>query len=280
MKERLEDIIRSSAGEQRRRYRPSGDLASRVEARRRQRAARRMTLAGVGVAAIVVVIGFAATRQYDDSDLDVAASSSIAEESTTSSTVPPSSTAPVVRPTSPPEIAGSNTTTAPTTTPLDPATPAPYAAADESVWPYGQFGNVPQLAAEGVRGTGCGSSGQLGERLPDGLFAGYVTGYDANHVAIDVVCVYAVPDAASLPNPSASVVSDAPGYVVVNNNTRSRTVPMDPAIVLRVGVRGAGGECVDGRSTTQWTDVPSDRQVWMRIHGGRATWLLADCPPT
>jgi hypothetical protein len=282
VKERLEDIIRRSAGEQRSRYRPSGDLGARVEARRRQRAARRLASAGVGVAAIVVVIGFAATRQLGESDLDVAASTTVARAATTSTTAPPPSStmAPVVPATSPSEVTVSNTTTPPTAAPLNSATPAPYAAADGSVWPYGQFWNVPQLGAEArVRGTGCGSVGQLGDRLPDGLFAGYITGYDANHVAIDVACIYAVPDVASLPNPAATVVSAGADYVVVNNNTRSRTVPMDPAIELRVGIRDAGGECVDGRSTTQWTDIPSDRQVWMRIHDGRATWVLADCPP-
>ena len=43
------------------------------------------------------------------------------------------------------------------------------------LWPYGPFWNVPQLGSEPVRGTGCGSQGQIGDVIPDGLWAGYVT---------------------------------------------------------------------------------------------------------
>lgn len=281
MNERLEDIIRRSADEQAKRYRPSSDLAARVEHRRRQRAARRMTAAGVGMAAIVGIIGFAATRQTGPTDLGVAESTTsllptttAVRPSTPTSTTPtalPSSTAPGA--TAP--QAGAPPTTAP---PLNPATPPPYPAAGGTVWPYGQFWNVPQLGNEGsVRGTGCGSAGGMGNVIPDGLFAGFVTGHDDNNVSIDVLCVFAVPDASALPSDGATVVADTPNYVIVNNNTRARTMPMDPAIVLRLGIRDAADNCVDGTPTDQWSDITSDRQAWVRIHQGRVTWVFADC---
>ena len=170
-------------------------------------------------------------------------------------------------------------TNPPTTPPLNPSTPGAYAGADGSVWPYGEFWNVPQLGHEAVRGTGCGStsSDAIGEVVPDGLWAGFVAGHTDAAVSIDLLCVYPVAGAAALPNPSSNVVLDQPGYVVVNNSTRARTMPMDAAIVLRLGVRDAAGRCVDGTSTTQWADVPTDRQVWLRIHNGAVTWIFANC---
>jgi hypothetical protein len=305
MTERLEDLIRRSAGEQRRRYRPTSDIPARVEARRRQRAARRLTAAGIGVAAIIGVIGFAATRSLGDGDIDVAASTSfdqtastVAQESADWATTVPSTT-------SPPEVATApdvtsttpvltpTTTKAPqsplqqtsaatagtTATSLHPDTPPAFAGGDGSVWPYGEFWNVPELGAErDVRGTGCGSSGEIGDVIPDGLFAGYITGHDDSTVSIDLLCIFAVPDVSALPSPGATVVSAAPTYVIVNNNTRSRTMPMDDDIVLRLGVR-SGDQCVDGVATNQWGEIPADRQVWFRIHHGRVTWVFADCPP-
>jgi hypothetical protein len=290
MNDRLEDLIRRSADEQGQRYRPTADIAARVMQRRRQRAARRLTAAGIGIAAIVGVVGFAATRNTGSTDIDVAASTSpVAPAATTlapapstaatteavtagaSTSSPPTSTIPATAPTTNPPPS-----TAP---PLHPDTPPAYAAAGGAVWPYGQFWNVPQLGQENrVRGTGCGSTGEIGDVIPDGLFAGLVTGHDANNVSIDVVCVYDVPDATALPA-GATIIAGAPGYVVVNNSTRPRTMPMDQDIVLRLGVRDAADNCVDGTTTTQWSAIPADRQVWVRIHQGRVTWVFADCQP-
>ncbi len=55
--------------------------------------------------------------------------------------------------------------------------PLPPAVVDprSPIWPYGPFWNVPQLGSEPVRGSGCGSQGQIGDVIPDGLWAGYVT---------------------------------------------------------------------------------------------------------
>ena len=280
MNDRLEDLIRRSADEQGRRYRPSNDLAARVNQRRRQRAARRMTAAGVGMAAIVGVIGFAATRNTASTDVAASTTSTVAQA--TSTTVQPATTTsatPAGSPTSTTATTAVQTSPPPSTAPpLHSATPAPYASAGGTVWPYGQFWNVPQLGHEGsVRGTGCGSAGDIGDVIPDGLFAGFITGHDANNVAIDLLCVFAVPDASALPSGGATVVAEAPNYVIVNNSTRGRTMPMDQRIVLRLGVHDAGN-CVDGTTTTQWSDIPADRQVWVRIHEGRVTWVFADCP--
>ena len=38
---------------------------------------------------------------------------------------------------------------------------------------YPSFRDVPQLGVEPVRGSGCGASGDLGDVIPDGLWAGY-----------------------------------------------------------------------------------------------------------
>ena len=270
MNERLEDLIRRSAHEQARRYRPGSDLEARVEHRRRQRAARRMTAAGVAMAAVVGVIGFAATRDTGRSDLEVAAPSTSIGASPTTAPAPASTALTALAP---------STSPAPTTPPtLNPATPAPYPSSDGTVWPYGQFWNVPQLGNEGsVRGTGCGSSGGIGDVIPDGLFAGFVTGHDASNVSIDLLCIFAVRDASALPSDRATVIADRPNYVIVNNNTRSRTMPMDVAIVVRLGVRDAADSCVDGTPAAQWSEVTPDRQVWVRIHAGRVTWVFAEC---
>ena len=78
---------------------------------------------------------------------------------------------------------------------------------------------------------------------------------------------------------TGTLLTDTPDYLIVNNATRVRYVPVDPGIVLRLAERDANGRCVDARSTTQWADLPDDRQTWVRIHGGRVTWIIADCPP-
>ena len=119
-----------------------------------------------------------------------------------------------------------------------------------------------------MRGTGCGSSGGIGDVIPDGLFAGFVTGHDASNVSIDLLCIYAVATPRRCRATGRRSSLDRPDYVIVNNNTRARTMPMDVAIVVRLGVRDAADSCVDGTPAAQWSEVTPDRQVWVRIHDG------------
>lgn len=305
----LEDRIRSSARGQVSRYHPTEDLIPRIEHRRRQRAARRITASGI-VAVVVFGGGFAALDSLRDRDarspvaestvvtrvddavddtvgstLDTVGSTigTVSPEPTTTRPEPTttSATVSIAATTVPQQIAGPPPQTSPPpTVPNDANVAAPTANADGSVWTYGEFWNVPSLGSEPVRGSGCGSSGQIGDQIPDGLWAGFITGVNGDVVSIDPVCIYSGAAAQqTMTSGSAVILNSDPNYLIVNNQTRARAMRMDPSIVLRIGVRDGGGRCVDGTTTTQWSDIPADRQVWVRIHSGRVTWVFADCPP-
>jgi hypothetical protein len=283
----VEDQIRFSAREQAHRYRPAGNLGHQIERRRRQRVARRVAATGTCVAILFGAGALLVANRLDgDRGLGPAAPATVSAPPTSAPGAGggaiTTTTAQVAATTAPPASAAPPSTarqspTSPTAPPLNPSTPAAYAAADGAVWPFGEFWNVPQLGAEAVRGTGCGSTNSLPETIPDGLWAGYVTGHTDTTVSIDLLCIYAVANAGALPSDSAHVVLDAPDYVVVNNSTRSRTMPMDSRIVLRLATRDGAGRCVDGESTQQWTDIAADQQVWVRIHQGAVTWIFAEC---
>lgn len=280
----LEDLISSSAGEQAKRYRPTGDLIARAGRLRRQRASRRVAV--TAVAAGVVMLGGALllTDPLGGSGRNVPAAQptppaavDTTEAAATVDSEAPTTTTATTDPASTSTTAPATVATPPPTT-LHPATPPAQASAGDPVWTFGEFWNVPQLGDENrVRGTGCGSSKAIPDVIPDGLWAAYITGNDDAHVGIDLLCIYAVPSAAALPNPDATVVVDQPDYVIVNNQARARAMPMDPGIVLRLGVRTDEGTCLDGIAADQWADIPPDRQVWVRIHEGRVTWVFADC---
>jgi hypothetical protein len=284
----LEDRIRSSAAGQGNRYRPQGDLLARVEHRRRQRAARRMT--ATTVAAVVLFGGGAlALSRLDDrgGDTDVAGStiaSVVSSESPTTVQAPTSSTA--VATTAPPPTTTSTAVTVPVATvpavsvASDANVPSPTVRPDGTTG-LSEFWNVPRYGSEPVRGSGCGSNGQLGDTIPDGLWAGFIVDDGSDGiVGIDVLCVYAgAAGDAVITSGSGTVLTTTPDYVIVNNSTRVRFMPMDADVALRLGARDAAGRCLDSRSTTSWSDIPADRQTWIRIHGGRITWIIADCPP-
>ena len=153
----------------------------------------------------------------------------------------------------------------------------PPAVADPSaaIWPYGPFWNVPQLGSEPVRGTGCGSQGQVGDVIPDGLWAGFVTNEATRRSAIDLLCVYSGAAAQHvISEGTANIVNDEPDYLVVNNNTRVRSAPAAPGIVLRDS-SPVDGECVENVAAAH-TPQPA-RQAWVRIDGGQVTWILWGC---
>ena len=280
----LEDQIRRSASRQAGRYQQASTLGVRVEQRRRQRAARRAAAVGVAGALLLGAGALAVVSQIDNrGEITPAAPNATIAPSTAAVTTVAS--------------AGDDSTTATYRNDLaagsghssaDAADHSPAASLDagrlrrRSTGRCGRSAssrNVPQLGHEAVRGTGCGSTSTdaIAEVVPDGLWAGFVAGHTDSAVSIDLLCVYPVASASALPNPSSNVVLDQPGYVIVNNSTRTRTMPMDAAIALRLGVRDAAGRCVDGTPTTQWADIPADRQVWLRIHNGAVTWVFANC---
>lgn len=293
----LEDRIRASAQAQVGRYRPADDLVPRIESRRRQRVARRITASGV--AAVVLFGGgfLALDSVRDRNESPVAGPSVVTSQDETLDPVTSTADTTAPTPTTTPRPATTSVTApqAPTTTtpqqiggpPQQTAPPAPNDAnvanptanADGSVWTYGEFWNVPQLGREAVRGSGCGSSGEIGDQIPDGLWAAFISGVSGDVVSIDLLCIYFGALAQqTLSAGSAVMLNSDPNYLIVNNSTRARAMRMDSAIALRIGVRNAANQCIDGTTTTQWTDIPADRQVWVRIHDGRVTWVFADCP--
>ena len=143
------------------------------------------------------------------------------------------------------------------------------------IWPYGPFWNVPQLGSEPVRGSGCGSQGQIDDIIPDGLWAGYVTNETTPAVDIDLLCIFTGAAAQHVVNEAtATIVNDEPDYLIVNNSTRTRSMPAAPWIALFDSVV-SDGECVGGVVGPHNPDPP--RQAWVRIDGGQVTWILWGC---
>jgi hypothetical protein len=166
--------------------------------------------------------------------------------------------------------------------PLPPAYPD-YSNGYGQVWPYGQFWNVPQIGSEPVRGSGCGSEGQIGGTIPDGLWAVFVDGYDDNAGGfwVDLLCIYQGQAAqAVLAQGNATIINNEPDYLVVNNNTQTRFVP-DGLAAFVVGTTDPSGQCVEGDhlSPEQLDLVGANRtrQAWLRISGGVATWIFYGC---
>lgn len=280
MNRRIEDLIRSSARAQGDRYRAEGDLVARVTHRRRQRAARRVAATGAAAGVLMVGAALLLTGPLGDADRTVPRAVATTPAEIVDTTAPAETVSSVTTP-GPTTTPGPDTTVAPTAPPttLHPSTPPAYAPQGGTFWPFGAFWDVPKLGDEGVRGTGCGARGDLGPTIPDGLWSAFVAGHSADIVNVDLACIYAVPSAESLSQPSLNVVLDEPQYVIVNNTTQVRPTPMDPQIKLYLADRNETGECVYSRETGLWDDIPPDRQVWLRIHNGSVTWVFAGCPP-
>ena len=73
---------------------------------------------------------------------------------------------------------------------------------------------------------------------------------------------------------TANIVNNEPDYVVVNNNTRLRSAPAAPGIVLRDSAV-VDGECVENTAAAH--NPEPARQAWVRIDGGQVTWILWGC---
>ncbi len=180
-----------------------------------------------------------------------------------------------------------STVPAATTVPLPPATDAPATTAASAgcnacapnyafPWPY--FA-VPQLGSEPVRGTGCGSKGQIGEVIPDGVWDGHISISGAT-LKIDLQCVYygasAQPFIDQCAAESGGECFDAdPAFFIINNNTRLRTVPLSSSFRRRY----ATTSCTDpGPGSHQSPGVgQADFDSWIVIEGGQATFALTSC---
>jgi hypothetical protein len=162
----------------------------------------------------------------------------------------------------------------------------------QSFWPYGEFWNVPQLGAEPVRGSGCGGSGQIGDRIPDGLWAGRVGIDPANpgEVWVNLLCIYygqsaqAVRDAGT-----ANIVHDEPDYLIVDNNEQARVLT-NHIMAIAASQADPSGRCAPAGmmlspgpgeylpGAAGWLGVdPSGLQAWIRVDDGAATWLVYGC---
>jgi hypothetical protein len=143
-------------------------------------------------------------------------------------------------------------------------------------FPFASFYDVSQLGGEPVRGSGCGGTGQLGDTIPDGWWAGFATFASDNNVDIDVVCVFSGASAqAVLAEGTATILSDDPDFLVVNNNTRVRTMPNAPDVVTSNSMMAADGRCVPAPQTPR----PGDEGVvaWLHIVGGQVRYILWGC---
>lgn len=156
-------------------------------------------------------------------------------------------------------------------------------------WPYYE---VPQLGTESVRGTGCGSTGGLGETLPDGVWnvlIGDGTGGDefwtSSRVTVDVRCVYAgvggqqLWAAACTADPtSSSCQQQSEDWYVVNANGRLRTMPVSPGVQYGVGALGTS-PCASAPSDRTAGDAPwRYMDSWITVDGGVVTAVVTACP--
>ena len=206
-----------------------------------------------------------------------------------------------VAPTSPPET----TVLAETTVPVDttPATAPPQTAVPETTVPpppqttpppagctacqpnyvfaYSTHFTVPQLGTEPVRGTGCGADGSLGPTIPDGIWNGFIK-ISATSLTIDVQCIYygasAAPFVAACEaeHDVDDCLEFGDEFWMVNNNPRTRTVPLDPGFRRRYEIVG----CVDpGPGKGAQAQSPEQNQLdsWLIIENGKATFALTSC---
>jgi hypothetical protein len=142
------------------------------------------------------------------------------------------------------------------------------------VFPYDDFGDVPQLGNEPVRGTGCGANGQIDETIPDGIWAGFVT-VDGDTVGIDLLCVYTAQNAEQFVDASDHVIWTDGDSTIVNNNERVRTMPDASDLQLRDAVVRSNAYCVEA---PELPDVDhSPYPAWLNIEGGEVTWVVWGC---
>ncbi|MCU1394969.1 MAG: hypothetical protein JWM34_3397 [Ilumatobacteraceae bacterium] len=202
---------------------------------------------------------------------------------------------PTVTVTAPPATTTPPTTAAPDTTPAPPDT-TPGTSADTTPdtaapvscdscrsdfrFPYASFFDVPQLGTEAVRGTGCGGNVAIGDVIPDGVWDGHIT-VSGSTLKIDLQCVYygasAQPYIAQCEQTQSEddCLEGGDQFWIVNNNTRLRSVPLDPSFRRRY----ANTDCADpgpGQGA-DGSDGADAMDSWVYIVNGKATFALTSC---
>ncbi|MCU1389307.1 MAG: hypothetical protein JWL72_2645, partial [Ilumatobacteraceae bacterium] len=195
---------------------------------------------------------------------------------------PPDTAAPD---TAPPDTAPGDTA-APDTAPPDtspPATDPPPSSCNSCDpnyrFPYSSFFTVPQLGSEPVRGSGCGANGTVGNTIPDGVWNGHIS-VGGSSLQIDLECVYYGDSAApyiaqcAADNGGDCLDSD-PDFFIVNNNTRKRSVPLDPSFRRRYATADGCSDPGPGQGgPAEGSDAMTS---WVVIEGGQATFALTSC---
>lgn len=208
---------------------------------------------------------------------------------TVTSTVPgpaATMTPPTLNPgsTTPPTLAPETTTGTSPDTPAPPATTSPSvcdSCRSDYVFPYTSFFDVPQLGSEPVRGSGCGANSTIGDVVPDGIWDGHIN-VGSKTLQIDLQCVYygasAAPYVARCEQSAdaSTCLEYGDQFWIVNNNTRKRTIPLDPSFRHRYAT--AEG-CADpgpgqGLSSSSGADAMDS---WIVIVGGTVTFALTSC---
>ena len=156
-------------------------------------------------------------------------------------------------------------------------------------------------------GTGCGGNGSLGDTIPDGFWFGWLEAVGPTSLEFDVGCIYIGNTAAQLEqewlnDPAQQADDPSPyfggGWWLVNNNERTRTVPLAAGFVvagreqLRPG-RAESELAAGARATSTRACRPSTRRSsppfaiagsynytgsWLYIAGGQAQYALLECP--
>ena len=121
--------------------------------------------------------------------------------------------------------------------------------------------------------------------IPDGLWAGFVTGYDpaSNTLGIDVLCIFYGDTAQAVlaEGTVIDIVNNEPDYLVVNNSTQVRTMPSGLAAIITGRGRTPMGSASKAPTTPPRRSMRSpartDQQAWIRIDGGVVTWIFYGC---
>jgi hypothetical protein len=150
----------------------------------------------------------------------------------------------------------------------------------EYSFPYANFFEVPQMGSEPVRGTGCGADGSLGETIPDGYWHGTID-VGVSALSIDVSCVYygdsAAPFAAEcVASGGDNCLEFGTDFWQVNNNTRTRTMPLDDGFRRRYAQPDGCSDPGPGAGETG-TEGSELMDSWIVIENGRVTFALTSC---
>jgi len=212
----------------------------------------------------------------------LAVATTVAATSPPETTLPPETTVPVD---TTPATASPETSVPETTLPPPPQTTAPapgcVACQPTYVFPYESHFTVPQLGTEPVRGTGCGADGSLGPTMPDGIWDGFIK-ISSTSLTIDVQCIYygasAAPYVAACEaeHDADECLEFGDDFWMVNNNPRTRTVPLDPGFRRRFEIVG----CTDpgpGKGTQPQSEEQPKLDSWLIIENGKATFALTSC---